>query len=96
MRNISTLTQKEGAGLWDAVMPDWCKKPFIGAALHFKASDTAPERFCFWSGVERLGIHFDGKVWADSDLQPLQLDQEKVRAYLHDIGILIPSITQPT
>ncbi len=42
------------------------------------------------SGVERLGVQFDGKVWADSDMQPIELDQDKVREYFSGIGISLP------
>lgn len=90
MRDISTLTPNEGAGLWDAVMPPIAGKPFRGNSFHFDADESTPERVCFMSGVERLGVRFDGKVWADSDLQPIELDQDKVRAYLSSIGILLP------
>ena len=89
MRDISTLSPQEGGGLWDAVMP-FVFKPFRGNSYHYNASDTCPERVIFMSGVERLCVQFDGKVWADSDLQPLTLDQEKIRAYLSGIGISLP------
>jgi len=88
MRHISTLTPKEGAGLWDAVMPVG-HKPFIGQAYHFAATSNSPERVVFMSGCERLGVYFDGKVWADCDLIPVELDQNKVREYLNGIGILM-------
>lgn len=88
MRHISTLTPQEGAGLWDAVMPVGAK-PFRGNAYHFKADDDTPERVCFWYGVERLGVYFTGKVWADSDLHAIELDQNKVREYLESIGIAL-------
>ena len=93
MRDISTLTPEEGAGLWDAVMP-FGVKPFRGEAYHFAATDDTPERVCFMSGVERLGVKFNGRVWADSDLRPLELNQEKVREYLKGIGIELPEITE--
>ena len=86
MRHISTLTPMEGAGLWEAVMP-YGHKPFIGHAIHFEANDTAPERVVFMSGVERLGVRFDGKIWADSDLEPMELDNDKIVEYLKGIGI---------
>jgi hypothetical protein len=89
MRHISELTPKEGAGLWNAVMPAGAK-PFIGNAYHYNADDDTPERVVFMSGVERLGVYFTGKVWADSDLQPVELDQVKVRQYLEGIGISYP------
>ena len=38
-------------------------------------------------GVERLGIHFDGHVWADSDLSPLEVDKAAVNNYFKQIGI---------
>ena len=62
-------------------------KPFRGSAMHFKADENTPERVCFMSGVERLGVQFDGKIWADSDLQPIELDQDKIRECLSGIGI---------
>jgi hypothetical protein len=89
MRDISTITPKESAGLWDAVMPEHALKPFRGNAYHLKATDTAPERICLWSGVDRLGIYFSGRVWADCDLTLIDLDQERVLEYLEGIGIQI-------
>ena len=86
MRKLSEITPAEGAGLWNTVMPVGTK-PFKGYAYHFNEKDDSPERVVFMSGVERLGIYFTGKVWADSDLQPIQLDQEKVCEYLEGIGI---------
>ncbi len=90
MRDISTLSPREGAGLWDAVMPNPAFKPFRGQAYKYAADDDAPERVVFMSGVERLGVRFDGRIWADSDLQPLELDQDKVQGYLASIDILLP------
>ena len=87
MRDISTLTPHEGAGLWDAVMPDFASKPFRGVAHHFDSDEVTPERLCFMSGVERLCVQFDGKIWADSDLQPIELDSQKAVEYLESIGI---------
>ena len=86
MRDISTITIQEGAGLWDAVMVD-VVKPFRGNAYHFEAKEHLPERVCFWSGVDRLGIYFSGRVWADCDLTLIDLDQQKVKDYLESIGI---------
>ena len=88
MRDISTLTPEEGAGLWDAVMPVG-HKPFIGQVYKFDANEDSPERVVFMSGCERLGVYFDGKVWADCDLSPVELNQNEVRRYLARIGIFI-------
>lgn len=87
MRHISTLTAPEGAGLWDAVMPDWAHKPFCGSAYIFSDDGDKPARVCFMSGLERLGVTFNGRVWADSDLQTIELDADKVRAYFTRINI---------
>lgn len=87
MRQIYELTPKEGGGLWDAIMPTPAHKPFIGSSYRHKASDATPERFVFMSGVERLCVQFDGKIWADSDLQPIELDRQKAVEYLESIGI---------
>ncbi len=87
MRKISELTKPEGAGLWDVIMPTNCC-PFNGIAHKFGASEKAPARFCFMHGVERLGIHFDGYIWADSDLtHKIKIDEQKATAYLESIGI---------
>jgi len=90
MRHISEITKAESAGLWDAVMANNCKKPFMGAAYHFQPTEKLPERVVLMSGVDRLGIYFTGKVWADCDLQRVELDQAKVREYLESIGITQP------
>lgn len=90
MRDISTLTPIEGAELWNAVMPYPAHKPFIGSSHHFKAKVDVPERFVFMSGVERLGVQFDGKVWADSDLEKIDLNQIKIQKYFASIGISRP------
>lgn len=93
MRNLSEITPEEGAGLWNAVMLVGAK-PFRGNAYKFSESETdpetEPERVVFCSGVERLGIYFTGKVWADSDLKKIELDQNKVREYLEGIGMFLP------
>lgn len=88
MRDISTLTPFEGAGLWNAIMPPPTYKPFIGSAHKFKATEKAPDRFIFMSGVERLCVQFDGKIWADSDLQKIDLDPAQIQDYLTSINIL--------
>lgn len=72
--------------MWNQVMPIG-SKPFRGSAIKFDKTDTSPARAVFYSGVERLGIYFDGRVWADSDLQRVELDQTKVQEYLTSIGI---------
>lgn len=86
MRDVSTITVPEGIALWEAVMPE--KYKFInGHACIFEETDKLPKRVVFHSGVERLGIYFTGKVWADSDLIYLELDQKKVSDFLNSIGI---------
>ena len=89
MKNLSQITETECAGLWDAVMPN-AFKPFRGNVYCYLESATAPERIVLRSGVDRLGIYFTGKVWADCDLQPIELDQSKVGQYLSSIGITSP------
>lgn len=88
-RDISSITEIEASGLWDAVMPAYAK-PFEGGVYRHKATDEAPERMVLMSGVERLGVYFNGKIWADSDMSPIKLDQEKVKEYLQNIGIFVP------
>jgi len=87
MRNVSELTTKEGAGLWNACMPKrYC--PFNGNSFHHPANDRTPERFCFMYGVERLGVHFDGYIWADCDLTSrIEVDEQSATDYLTSIGI---------
>lgn len=86
MRNISTITISEGKGLWDAVMPAKYR-PFCGASYKLKKNKTTPGRVIFTQGVERLGVDFDGGIWADSDLVPLALDRRKISAYFDSINI---------
>lgn len=88
MRDISTITVREGRELWDSVMPEKFK-PFNGVAHKFEANEKAPERVVFMQGLERLGIYFNGHVWADSDLIPLRLDQKKISKYLETKNISI-------
>lgn len=86
MRDISTITNEEAAELWNAVM-SFGVKPFRGNFYPFEGNEKSPARLVLWSGVERLGIYFTGKVWADSDLHLIELDQNKVAEYLESIGI---------
>jgi hypothetical protein len=85
-RKLSDITVQEGAALWDTVMPETCC-PFRGHARKYAADKEAPERVCFMQGVERLGIYFDGHIWADPDLSKIEINQQKVAEYLARIGI---------
>ena len=88
MRNISKITIQEGAELWNIIIP-FGAKPFKGNAYRFQESKGTPERLVLMSGVERLCIQFDGKVWADSDLLKIEIDQKKVSEYFKSINISI-------
>ena len=92
MRDISTITVQEGIALWQCVMPQ--KYKYInGKARIFEKTEELPKRVVFQSGVERLGIYFTGKVWADSGLIPIPLDQGKVSDFLKSIGIGRPPVS---
>ena len=86
MKHISKLTVQESAGLWDIVMPAKYR-PFKGTPIRLVANNDTPERFVLMQGVERLGIHFDGHVWADSDLALLGVDKAAVNNYFKQIGV---------
>ena len=42
----------------------------------------AAERYVMHSGVERLGVEFDGSIWADSDFSVWRYNKHKITAYL--------------
>lgn len=65
--------------LWNTVMP---YAPFMGECYHFEQEGLIPERVVLMDGVERLGIYFNGKIWADSDLEPIELNQELLQKWL--------------
>lgn len=85
MREINTLTPKEGAELWNLVMPKQYT-PFKGVGYRYEETKELPERYIFASGVERLCVRFDGEVWADSDLIPIKLDKEKIQLFFKEKG----------
>ncbi len=87
MKHISKRTKKEGPALWDLIIGIGIK-PFAGSAYHFDKTDDTPERVVFMSGVERMCIQFDGKVWADSDLIKIELNQNTITEYFDRIGIV--------
>lgn len=91
MRELHELTYAEGVQLWNLIMPNYAT-PFntlLGSAYNLPAKEGIPARFLFTQGVERLGIYHSGRVWADSDLEVINLDGDKVREYLNSIGITI-------
>ncbi len=79
LRPIPVITEEERIGLWELVF----KRPFKGVTkFHDKKCITSEPRWVLWSGVERLGIEIDGRVWADSDLQHYKYNQHDVTRYL--------------
>jgi hypothetical protein len=89
VRELSELTYQEGVALWNLIMPSYAV-PFdtlLGSAYNLQSVGDTPNRFMFTQAVERLGIYHTGRVWADSDLEPIKLDGGKIREYLTSIGI---------
>lgn len=87
-REISSITPDECAGLWDKIMGSRYK----GIIAKYDAiKDTAPERFILMQDYKRLGIQFDGKVWADffdgEKLNPILLNQLSIKRFLNSANI---------
>ena len=83
LRPLSDISKDELSNLWNIVF----NREFNGVIHKFKANDTgrgsyAAERYVMHSGVERLGVEFDGNIWADSDLSVWRYNKHKITAYL--------------
>ena len=83
LRPLSDITKDELSTLWSIVFT----REFNGVIHKHKANDTgrgsyAAERYVMSSGVERLGVEFDGNIWADSDLSVWRHNKHKITAYL--------------
>lgn len=83
LRPLSDITKDELSTLWSVVFT----REFNGVIHKHKANDTgrgsyAAERYVMSSGVERLGVEFDGNIWADSDLSVWRHNKHKITAYL--------------
>jgi hypothetical protein len=98
LRHLSSITKDEMKQLWTIVF----NRPFgINGDIRFYdslAKESKPKdisRWVLWSGVERLGIELDGKIWADSDLQHWRFNQHEVTRFLlskhFDLFGLIPA-----
>ncbi len=86
-RKISSITKEEMYEIWEIV---WGYKfHHNGQIIQFEENDWLPKRFVMLSGVERLGIRVDGKVWADSDLIPHSFYYEKVEQWFIDNNFVV-------
>ncbi|MCA9368066.1 hypothetical protein KC887_07470 [Candidatus Kaiserbacteria bacterium] len=79
MKDVSEITIDQSKGLWNEVMSR--EFPSSGRVYKLKEKGDVPERVLLMSGVERLCIQFDGKIWADSDMKPLSLDPERIKIF---------------
>lgn len=82
LRPLSDMTKEERKELWKLVF----NREF-GVNGNIQLRDHLPTpsgrtRWVLMSGVERLGIQFDGKVWYDSDLQHWNFSQHEVTRWL--------------
>lgn len=80
LRPLSDITEAEHCELFSIVF----KREYTRFAtrLFFKANEQHSDRYVLSAAVERLGVCFDGEIWADSDLQRWKIDYFKVTAYL--------------
>lgn len=95
LRPIESMTEDERAAIWEIVF----NRPFPQSGRTMivdRETHSAHPRWILMSGVERLGISFNGyDVWADSDLQHWKHNQHEITRYLlskhFDLFDLIPS-----
>lgn len=98
IRKVSEMKLEEMKELWKVVFNrEFGRNGEVGfydsLAKESKPNDIS--RWVLWSGVERLGIQFDGKIWADSDLGKWDYNQHEVTRWLlskhFDLFGLIPA-----
>lgn len=80
LRTLDSITDAEKKELWQLIF----NRQFhsTGSIQYFDAHNTTAARCVLMSGCERLGIEFDGHVWADSDLHHFPYNHNEVTRWL--------------
>lgn len=81
LRRFEDITKEQMKAIWGLIFD----RPFNenGRIDWFeKETFSACKRWIMWSGVERVGIELNGKVWADSDLHNYKYNPHVVTHYL--------------
>jgi len=83
LRPLSDMTEEERADIWDIVFKKIFVPRYSGRTVFIvKSKKKEISRWVMNSGVERLGIEFNGDVWADSDLHKWDFNPHEVTKYL--------------
>ena len=83
IRPISDMTEKERSDIWDIIFQKRFINKYSGRTVFIEKSDNNKiPRWVMNSGVERLGIQFDGDIWADSDLRKWDFNTHEITRYL--------------
>jgi hypothetical protein len=94
LRPLASMTREEMKDIWRIVhgriFPESGKIVYLDAESRY-----ACKRWCMMSGVDRVGIEFNGTIWADCDLHTHKFNPQIVSHYLlskhFDLFDLIPS-----
>ncbi len=86
LRPLSDMTEEERDEFWIFIFRGFnypSGKKFNGITRFIDKSTTNPvPRWVLMQGVERVGIEWDGHVWADSDLHPWMFNRAEVTLWL--------------
>ncbi len=92
-RPLSDITKYEVADMYQLIFKR--PAPISFQLKNYAANETSAERVVSHSGVERVGVEFNGRIWADSDLHPYYFNTHRITAYLlskhFDLFSLIPN-----
>lgn len=92
LRHISDITADERKDLWRFVFGNWKggniklserALEFTGRTQFLKSTGSmSSDRWVLTQGVERLGIEFNGTIWADCDLHSFGFDMHATTHWL--------------
>lgn len=82
LRPLSDMTEEERKELWEFVFNRKFGENGTEYLRDHLPIPTGRTRWVLTSGVERLGIQFNGRIWYDSDLQHWNFSQHEVTRWL--------------
>jgi hypothetical protein len=83
LRPLADMTEIEMGDIWDIIFKKRFIQRYAGRTVFIdKSEKNEVPRWVMNSGVERLGIEFDGYIWADSDLHKWDFNPHEVTKYL--------------
>ncbi len=94
LRPLSDMTEGERKELWDIVFQKRFISEFKGNTVFINKDNNGIPRWVLSSGVERLGIQFDGRIWADSDLHVWDHNQHEITRWLLNKGFDLFSLIE--